>query len=235
VEANEQFLTTALWLACSAPPIDLAGREVYGGLDLSATSDLTALVLVHRDPLNGEWSAESTFWLPEEGLEANAKADRTPYDLWVRQGHLIAAPGASISYEYVARYLWAETFARHKVVKIAFDRWNFRYLKPWLLEAGFSEAAIAEKFVEFGQGTQSMSPALRALEEIVLNRKLRHGSHPVLNLCAANAVTEGSDPSNRKLSKKRARGRIDGMVALTMAIGVAPFADRRIEIAALIG
>ena len=121
------------------------------------------------------------------------------------------------------------------MVKIGFDRWNFRHLKPWLLEAGFSETAIKEKFVEFGQGTQSMSPALRELESLILDRKLRHGGHPVLNMCAANAVTEGPDASNRKLSKKRSSGRIDGMVALAMAIGVAPLTPARIDVQALIG
>ena len=118
----------------------------------------------------------------------------------------MTAPGATVSYEYVTQYLWREIFARHHVVKIAFDRWNFRHLKPWLLEAGFSEAAIKEKFVEFGQGTQSMSPALRELEALVVDRKLRHGGHPVLSMCAANAVVEGPDASNRKLIKKRSSG-----------------------------
>jgi phage terminase large subunit-like protein len=135
----------------------------------------------------------------------------------------------------VAEYLWREVFAKHRVVKLAFDRWNFRHLKPWLLQAGFSENAIKEKFVEFGQGTQSMSPALRELESLILDRKLRHGGHPVLNMCASNAVVEGVDASNRKLSKKRARGRIDGMVALAMAVGVSPASPARIDVQALIG
>jgi phage terminase large subunit-like protein len=131
--------------------------------------------------------------------------------------------------------LWREVFARHHVVKLGFDRWNFRHLKPWLIEAGFSETAIKEKFVEFGQGTQSMSPALRELESLILDRKLRHGGHPVLSMCAANAVVEGPDASNRKLSKKRSSGRIDGMVALAMAVGVAPLTPARFDAAALIG
>ena len=118
--------------------------------------------------------------------------------------------------------------------KVAFDRWNFKHLKPWLLNAGLSEAFITETFVEFGQGTQSMSPALRVLESLILDRKLRHGGHPVLGMCAANAVVEGTDGSNRKLSKKRSIGRIDGMVALAMAVGVAP-QSATIDVAALIG
>ena len=191
VEAEEPFLAAAQWAACAGPPADLEGREVYGGLDLSSTADLTALALVARDSTSGIWSVRPTFWLPAEGLAEKAQHDRVPYDLWAEQGFLLTAPGASISYEYVARFLWSEIFARHHVVKIGFDRWNFRHLRPWLLEAGFSEAAITEKFVEFGQGTQSMSPALRELESLILDRKIRHGDHPVLNMCAANATTEG--------------------------------------------
>jgi phage terminase large subunit-like protein len=235
VEAEEPFLAAAHWAACAAEPADLEGREVYGGLDLSETADLTALVLISRDIMNGIWSVKPTFWLPVEGLAAKAQADRVPYDLWASRGFLLTAPGASISYEYVAAYLWREVFARHHVVKLGFDRWNFRHLKPWLIEAGFSETAIKEKFVEFGQGTQSMSPALRELESLIPDRKLRHGGHPVLSMCAANAVVEGPDASNRKLSKKRSSGRIDGMVALAMAVGVAPLTPARFDAAALIG
>jgi phage terminase large subunit-like protein len=235
VEAEEPFLSRGLWAACGAEPADLTGREVYAGLDLSEVSDLTALVLLGRDPVGGTWSARPTFWLPSEGLAEKSKRDREAYDVWALRGLLETTPGPTVSYEYVAAYLFREVFAKHKVVKLAFDRWNFRHLKPWLLTAGFSEHTIAERFVEFGQGTQSMSPALRALEEMVLGRKLRHGNHPVLAMCAANSVVEGNDASNRKLSKKRSSGRIDGMVALVMAVGVAPLSPAKFDVEALIG
>ena len=185
--------------------------------------------------MTGIWSAQPTFWLPSERLAEKAARDRQAYDLWAAKGLLETTPGPTVSYEYVAQYLYREAFAKHRVIKLAFDRWNFKHLKPWLLAAGFSEATIAERFVEFGQGTQSMSPALRALEEMIIGRKLRHGNHPVLNMCAANCVVEGPDASNRKLSKKRSSGRIDGMVALCMAVGVAPLSPARFDVQALIG
>jgi len=235
VEAEEPFLAREIWMACAGEPADLTGREVYAGLDLSEVNDLTALVLIGRDHVTGIWSVKPTFWLPEQGLAERASRDRQVYDLWAAQGDLLTAPGASVSYEYVAEYLFREVFATHPVVKLAFDRWNFRHLKPWLLKAGFSENVIKEKFVEFGQGTQSMSPALRELESLILDRKLRHGGHPVLNMCAANAVVEGPDASNRKLSKKRSSGRIDGMTALAMAVGVAPLSPAKFDPFALIG
>jgi phage terminase large subunit-like protein len=66
-----------------------------------------------------------------------------------------------------------------------------------------------------------MTPALRELEAMLVNRKLRHGMHPVLTMCAANAVVKADEAGNRKLDKKRSRGRIDGMVALAMAASLA--------------
>ncbi len=167
-----------------------------------------------------------TFWLPGDGLAERARRDRVPYDLWKQQGHLLAAPGASVDYEYVAEWLRGE-FDKYNIRTIAFDRWNMRHLKPWLLKAKFSEPFVEEHFKEFGQGTQSMSPALRELEADILNTRIAHGGHPVLSMCAANAVVDGKDASNRKLSKSRSAGRIDGLVALAMAKGATPLDDAK--------
>jgi phage terminase large subunit-like protein len=234
VEASSPFVTPAQWQACSGAPFDLTGRDVFAGLDLSETRDLTALVLVGTDICDGSWHAVPTFWLPSEGLFDKARGDRIPYDLWHDQGYLETTPGPAVSYEYVAYHL-RQVFDQHRVIKLGFDRWNLVHLKPWLLNAGFSEQVIKDKFVGFGQGFKDMSPALRDLESIILEKKLRHGGHPVLNMCANNAVIERDPAGNRKLSKKRAAGRIDGMIALLMAIGVAPQQAAKVDIEALIG
>jgi len=121
----------------------------------------------------------------------------------------------------VAEYLY-DLFASDLDIRcIAFDRWNFRHLKPWLLQAGFPEKVIEQKFVEFGQGFASMSPALRELETALLEEKIRHGGHPVLTMCAANAVVQRDPAGNRKLTKAKSHGRIDGLIALTMAHAMA--------------
>jgi phage terminase large subunit-like protein len=121
-------------------------------------------------------------------------------------------------------------------VKIGFDRWNIRNLLPWLHKAGLSEQFVKDHFVEFGQGLASMSPALRDLEQVLLEGQIAHGNHPVLSMCASNTVIAVDDAGNRKPSKKRSVGRIDGMVALAMAIGVAPLkAERVIDVQSLIG
>jgi phage terminase large subunit-like protein len=177
--------------------------------------------LVSCDIATGIWHVAPTFWLPAEGLYDKSRSDRVPYDLWHSRGYLQTTPGSSVSYEYIALHL-RKVFDEHRVVKLAFDRWNLQHLTPWLHTAGFSEQVIKEKFVPFGQGYQSMSPALRDLESIILEKKLRHGGHPVLQWNASNCVIERDTAGNRKLSKKRSTSRIDGMIALTMALGVAP-------------
>ena len=187
------------------------------------------------------WQVKPTFWLPGQNLVEKSRSDRVPYDVWHEQGFLQTTPGLTVEYEYVAKHLF-KLFNEYTIAKLAFDRWNMKYLKPWLLKAGFSEQLITDRFVEFGQGTQSMSPALRELESAIISQKMAHGNHPVLSMCAACAVVEGVknakdgkiDESIRKLSKNKSSGRIDGMVALTMAVGVAPLRTN-IDISAMIG
>jgi phage terminase large subunit-like protein len=170
--------------------------------------------------VDGVWQVRPTFWLPAEGLAERARSDHVPYDLWAQQGFLETTPGNTVEYEYVAKFL-KDQFDRYNIKKVAFDRWNMRHFKPWLEKVGFRTTEIETKFEEFGQGTQSMSPALRVFEAALLDAKLAHGNHPVLAMCASCAVVEGKDDANRKLSKNKSSGRIDGMVALTMAMGVA--------------
>ena len=161
----------------------------------------------------------SHFWLPEYGIAEKSRKDKVPYDLWARQDLLNLTPGKSIEYEFVADFLRG-VFDRYDVQAVGFDRYNIKHLKPWLAKADFSSDEL-EKFVDFGQGTASMTPALRELESMLLNQKLKHGKHPILNMCCANSKVIG-DSGARKFDKKTARGRIDGMVALAMAVGVMP-------------
>lgn len=226
VEASNPFIVRSVWESCGDPPIEsFEGLPVYGGLDLSEVNDLTALVLIA--PHEGRWHVQPTFWLPGEGLYEKARKDRVPYDVWHEQGYLETTPGRSIEYEWVAHHL-RELFERYDIRKLAFDRWNWRHLRPWLERVGFGEDDL-ERFVEFGQGYQSMSPALRTLESDLLNGKMAHGKHPVLSMCAANAVVQSDPSGNRKLAKDKSRGRIDGMVALTMARAVAETAELEAE------
>jgi phage terminase large subunit-like protein len=167
-------------------------------------------------------------------IRAEATEIRTWATVWADQGWSELAPGRSISYEYVAGRV-RDLIEEYRTTKIAFDAWGFGHFRPWLVKAGFSEQMIKEKFIEMRQGFKTMSPALRDFETLILERKIRHGGHPVLNMCAANAIVTSDPAGNRKLDKKRA-SRIDGMVALAMALAAAPAAwTQTVDVAALIG
>jgi phage terminase large subunit-like protein len=242
VEALSQFVAPAVWAKCGTPVLDLTlCKEIYGGLDLSEANDLTAMVLIGK--IGDVWHVRSWFWLPGDNLADRARTDHVPYDQWHAQGFIETVEGSSIGYDVVAPRV-IQIMKAHRIRKMAFDRWNFKHFRPWLLAGGIPERVIDEQWVEFGQGTASMSPALRELEGRILNREIAHGNNPVLNMCMANAVVVegkdsvrdvGKDSSNRKLSKKRSTGRIDGAVALAMAMGVAPLAKPKVDIASLIG
>jgi phage terminase large subunit-like protein len=220
VDRNSPFVGKDVWQR-NGGPVSEWGREVevYAGLDLSATADLTAFVPIAW--IDDGWEVKPTFWLPGEGLREKSRNDRVHYDVWADQGHLKTTPGQSVQYEFVAEWVYGFYLA-HPKLKVAFDRWGMKHLKPWLLKAGFTEEQVEEVFVEFGQGFQSMSPALRDLEAALLETKVRHANHPVLGMCAHNAVVTTDPAGGRKLNKAKAAGRIDGLVALTMAFGVAP-------------
>ena len=222
-EATSPFISRTTWNECAAKPKPIEGVPVYGGLDLSANQDLTAFVLLGE--VDGVWQVHPTFWLPADGLAEKSQRDRVPYDLWAKQGYLIASPGRSQNYAYVAAQL-RKACDQYQVQKIAFDRWNFSQLKQFLA-VHFSDKEIETLFVEFGQGYQSMSPAVKRLQREISDTKIAHGDHKVLTMCAHNAVAEIDAAENMKLTKERSAGRIDGMVALAMAFGVVPIVAER--------
>lgn len=215
VQANNPFVSRQVWILNSqeADPRAFYEGQVYGGLDLSARTDLTAFVLLAW--YEGRWHVRVLFWTPEKGLADRANRDRSPYDVWSKQGHIRTTHGAAIDYEQVLRDI-GDAIEGMNLQALAFDRWRIDVAKKEAERLG-----MALPWVEFGQGFKDMSPALDALEEDLLNDRMAHGMHPVLTMCAANAVVERDPAGNRKLTKAKSNGRIDGMVALAMARGMA--------------
>lgn len=206
------FVSKSVWDANSGKPGSIEGKSVLCGLDLSARTDLTALVVVFEE--GGKLHIVPRFWAPEIGVYDRARTDRVPYDLWAQQGFLILTPGATVDYEFVANDI-AEFLSSSEVKTIAYDRWRID-----LLRKEFDKVGADFPMEPFGQGFKDMSPALDTLEAELLNARMLHGGHPVLTMCAANAVTARDPAGNRKLDKHKATGRIDGFVALAMAIGI---------------
>lgn len=229
VEVSAPFVTKSIWDANGGAAEDTVFRThpVYCGIDLSARTDLTAIVFVARDD-NGIWHIKVHCFTPTEGLRERARRDRAPYDLWAQQGLLHTTPGSSVDYDHIAEWYVRET-ADMNVVKTGFDRWRIDVMKAALRRAGVGDEFLEERMLPFGQGTKDMSPALDSLEAELLNGRMRHGKHPVLTMCAHNARVYKDSTGNRKFEKLKASGRIDAMVGLAMALGVsdAPVTDER--------
>lgn len=214
VSTVSPFISPDVWKACAGGERNFPLTTVWCGLDLSARLDLTALVVVGQDD-DGIWHVQSHFWTPEQGLADRARRDRSPYDVWAKQGFLRTTPGASVDYEHVAADI-AEILSDLDVQAIAFDRWRID-----LLRKEFDRLGVELPLVEHGQGFKDMAPALDTLEAELLNQRIAHGGHPVLTMCASNAVVTKDPAGGRKLDKAKATGRIDGLQALAMAMGVA--------------
>lgn len=216
VAAEDAYIPPTVWQLNAGTP-DLTAFErciVYVGADLSATQDLTSVVAVALDE-RGVFHVKPWFFLPKEGIRERAQRDRVPYDVWAGQGLIVLTPGKTVDEDFVARHV-AEFLGPKNVQAFSYDRWQIDRLKKAMVRVGYMPPMI-----EFGQGFKSMSPALKALETLALSGRLRHGANPVLTMCIANSRVEIDAAGNRKLTKKKATGRIDGAIALAMAVGCA--------------
>jgi phage terminase large subunit-like protein len=216
VSGERHFVTAAEWMANAAVPdrSALAGRLCFAGLDLSAVKDLTALVLVFPDD-DGAFDVLPFFWLPQDTLHEREAEDKAPYWTWRDKGLLHTTPGRTVDPAFIAAKV--DALAREFDLQLlAFDRWKIDGFKRELADCG-----CETPMQPFGQGFKDMAPAVDYFERLLIERKLRHGAHPILTWNITNAVVSTDPTGARKLDKQRARGRIDGAVALTMALGAA--------------
>lgn len=217
-EAENPWISADIWLSRGTEYEwqQYAGRRAWAGLDLSSTTDLTGLVLWIEPEHEGEpWRLAPFCWLPEEGLQRKEEIDRVPYLAWKAAGYLSTTPGRAVSKLQVAKKL-AELAAIFDIQSVAFDRWRIEDFKSLAADNDVNLPPMEP----FGQGYQSMSPALEAMETHLLNGTVDHPAHPILTWCAANAVVVSDAAENRKLSKEKATGRIDLMVAAVMGAGL---------------
>ena len=216
-QAESPWLSPQVWLPAvrEYTAQSLHERRAYAELDLSSTTDITALTLA-VEPLQPDepWRLLAWCWIPDADLAQREKEDKVPYSQWVRDGHLLTTPGRAISKLQVIKHLQqiAQDF---DLVSVAYDRWRIQDLKSLAADVNVT----LPELVEYGQGFKDMSPAVDAFEEKLLNGQLVHNGHPVLTWAAANAVVVEDDAGNRKLSKAKATGRIDPVLAGIMAIG----------------
>lgn len=210
VSVHSPFVSKAVWEACGGSLAIPHDGVLFGGLDLSMRFDLTCLILLCETEEG--IAVECYFWAPAEGLRERCERDKQPYDVWAKQGFLRLCPGHIVDFDYVAKEV-AEIIGDRYVQAIAYDRWRIDILKQDMNRLGLDFS-----LVPCGQGYKDMTPAVDILEGELLNGKLRHGMNPILKMCAANASVERDAAGGRKFDKSKATGRIDGMVALAMAL-----------------
>ena len=201
------------WDACKfrVNAEDLHGRVCYAGLDLSSTTDITAFVLVFP-PIDEDdkYSVLPFFWLPEETLPLRVRRDHVPYDVWERQGYLMTTEGNVVHYGFIENFI-EELGKIYNIREIAFDRWGAVQMSQNLEGMGFT-------LVQFGQGYKDMSPPTKELMKLTLEKKIAHGGHPVLRWMMDNIFIKRDPAGNIKPDKEKSTEKIDGAVALIMAL-----------------
>ena len=213
VKQSIRWMPMHKWDACAFPVSEdeLEGRVCYGGLDLSSTTDITAFVLVFP-PMDesDKYAVLPYFWIPEDNVDLRVRHDHVPYDVWQRQGKLETTEGNVVHYGYIEKFI-ERLGERFNIREIAFDRWGAVQMVQNLEGMGFT-------VVPFGQGFASMSPPTKELMKLVLEEKIAHGGHPVLRWNMDNIFIRTDPAGNIKADKAKSTEKIDGAIALIMAL-----------------
>ena len=204
-----RWLDVTFWEACRGKLSELKGRRCFAGLDLSSTTDISALVLVFPFD-DGHCEILPFFWIPRKSMHDREIKDRVPYSTWVREGLIEATPGDIIDYDFIERKL-EQLGDEYRIEEIGFDRWGATLISTHLQDMGFTVTPV-------GQGYASMSPAVKEVQKVIMSRKLKHDGNPVMRWMFDNVAVRMDPAENIKFDKAKATKRIDGMVALAMAI-----------------
>jgi phage terminase large subunit-like protein len=221
VDAENPAIDGEIWRGAQwrVPYIDTCDRQPVGALDLSGIHDLTALALWWEGELA---RAEVEFWTPKVGLEHRAKRDRVPYDLWVQQGHITATPGRTIDLAWVAHRL-GELQQEMGLAIVAFDPYRIKFFERELEAQGIELQLVphGQGFFKAAESGLWMPHSIEVLEKRLGERSVLVKPNPALTFAAASAVLAEDPKGNRVFTKRGSKGRIDGIVALAMAAGLA--------------
>jgi phage terminase large subunit-like protein len=193
----------------------LRERRCYGALDLSTTTDIAAFVLLFEptseDP---HWHVLPSFFLPKDNIAFRCRRDRVPYDVWAKQGLFELTEGNIIDYRFIRAKI-NELGQEFNIAQIGFDRWNSTEIVTQLGEEdGF-------EMVKIGQGMASMFAPTKRIVELVSTQELAHGGNSILRWMASNVIVQQDPAGNTKPDKGKSREKIDGIVALCMALSCA--------------
>lgn len=207
------WIKHSVWSAGQTPINEdkLAGRKCYGGLDLSSTTDITALVLEFPND-DGSRDVITRFWIPGDNVKDRVRRDKVPYYDWIRDGILSVTPGNVVDYDYIEKEIM-ELGEKFNIHILAYDRWNSSDLIKKIEDSGVTNT------LKFGQGFASMASPTKQIEVLSLQNKLNHGNNEALNWMCSNVVIQKDAADNMKIDKDKSIEKVDGMVALAMAEG----------------
>jgi phage terminase large subunit-like protein len=209
--SSDGWINLVKWRKCGGE-VDLEALSdfpCWAGMDLASTTDMTAFRLVWL--VGDEFVTWGRYWVPDAAIAQRNERGTVRYSPWVQSGFITQTEGDVSDYSVIRRQI-VEDWERFKPLEVAFDPWNSTQLVNELQEAGLN-------MVQFIQGPKSFNPAMQALERAYTSKKLRHGNNPVLTWNAANIVARRDANMNMAPDKKRSADKIDGLVALLMALG----------------
>ena len=215
-EETARWLPIEIWneLAEDYDEYDLRDKICYGGLDLSSTTDITAFVLMFPpDDPNGKYKVLPYFWIPMANMDKRIKRDHVQYDSWQTMGYVMTTEGSVVDYGTVEDFI-KSLGQKFEIRQIAMDRWNGTATAQRLEKAGFT-------MIEFGQGFRSMTYPTKELMRLILDKKIAHNGNDALNWMLENMVVKTDEAGNVKPDKAKSTERIDGAVALIMALDIA--------------
>lgn len=202
------------WDGCNLCPIDpqsLIGKECFGGLDLSSSTDLSAFVLVFPNvPSTGIYTVVPYFWIPGDNIEQREHRDNVLYSRWIKDGLITATPGNVIDQAFIKHRI-LDCKGKYDIKEIAYDRWGATKLITELTDEGLV-------MVQIGQGFASMNAPTKFLEALVLSKRFNHGGNPVLRWMMEGTVVVKDPADNYKPDKAKSKRRIDGVVGTIMAL-----------------
>jgi phage terminase large subunit-like protein len=210
-ESSQRWLDPEKWAACGQPPREtFAGRKCILGMDLSKSTDLSAMVALYPCD-DDEFEVDAMFWAPRDLIMERERTDRQPFQHWVNSGFITATDGNIIDHSKIREYV-LEYAKTHQVDRVYMDLTGAVQLAVELQGAGLNVEG-------WSQGFRGMSSGTKRLESLVLQNRIRHGGNPVLSWMAANVTVETNAFEDVRPVKKKSTGRIDGIVALIFALG----------------
>lgn len=209
-DSSSAWLNDETWMACVGEIPELDGKEAYAGLDLAATSDINAFYLLF--PIDGKYYMKKYLWLPE----GSAQREDVPYLQWANEGHIKLTPGDVMNHSIIAEDI-LELFVKYDIKRMAYDK----YMAHHGTIQRLMEELPGDKLIEFRQGYISMSEPTKHLERVVKGKTLVHDGDPVTRWMCSNVEISIDPAGNIKIDKGKSQNKVDGMVALVMALAEA--------------